>query len=359
MSNNRSIDNKKRILIAIGRRWALIFLMIEFISFSILGKGYFTLNNIQNIFVAGATIFLLATGETFVIITGGIDLSVGFVMGFSGIVMAKLIVTFSGLGFSPALSIFFGIILTIIIGLIPGYINGLLISRLSVPPFIATFSMYGIAYGFAEIISKNVPIKNLPHLASYIGNGYFIYILPGELISIFKKPTGLARSEMKYLIELIPNVFVITFVFVFIFGFILKRTKFGQHTYAIGGNIDAAVRAGIDVKSHLIKVYMISSFFATLGGIIYILKFVTGKADAGSARMLDSIVAVVIGGASLYGGIGSIGGTILGCLIISVLETGLIIMSVPTFNIYIAIGLILIFAVLMDQFFPELIHRED
>jgi len=359
MSNNKSIDKRRRIIVAIGRRWALIFLIVEFISFSILGKGYFTLRNIQNIFVAGATIFLLATGETFVIITGGIDLSVGFVMGFSGIVMGKFIITFTGIGFSPGLSIILGIIITMIIGLIPGYINGILISRLNVPPFIATFSMYGIAYGFAEIISKNVPIKNLPYLASRIGNGYFFYILPGKIFSFFTKPSGLPRSEMKWLVELIPNVFVITFFFVLIFGFVLKYTKFGQHTYAIGGSIDAAIRSGINVKSHITKVYMISSFFATLGGIVYILKFVTGKADAGSARMLDSIVAVVIGGASLYGGIGTIGGSILGCLIISVLETGLIIMGVPTFNIYIAIGLILIFAVLMDQFFPELIHRED
>ncbi len=104
---------------------------------------------------------------------------------------------------------------------------------------------------------------------------------------------------------------------------------------------------------------MVSSFFASLAGIMYMLKYVTGKADAGATFLLDAIVAVVIGGASLYGGIGTVGKTILGCLIIAVLETGLRMMGVPTFEKYIAVGMVLIFTVLIDQFFPELIHKED
>jgi ribose transport system permease protein len=104
---------------------------------------------------------------------------------------------------------------------------------------------------------------------------------------------------------------------------------------------------------------MLSSFFATISGTIYVLQYVTGKADAGAPFLLDAIVAVVIGGASLYGGIGTVGGTLLGCLILSVLETGLRVMGVPTFDKYIAVGVILIFAVLIDQFFPELTHKGD
>jgi ribose transport system permease protein len=104
---------------------------------------------------------------------------------------------------------------------------------------------------------------------------------------------------------------------------------------------------------------MISSFLASLSGVIYMLQYVTGKADAGAPFLLDSIVAVVIGGASLYGGVGTVGGTILGALILSVLETGLRVLGVPTFDKFIAVGVILIFAVLIDQFFPELIHREE
>ncbi len=356
MKDPSSARNDKRFLISAGRQWALIFLVLETLVFIIFARGFFSLKGLQIIFFFGTAIFLLGTAETFVIITGGIDLSVGFIMGFASIVSAKLIVIFSNMGISPGLSILFGIIITLLVGLIPGYINGTLVARLKVPSFIATFSMLSITYGISELLIQGVPAKNLPYLANNIGNGYFIYILPGKLVTLFKKPS-IVRGEL--LIEIIPNVVVFTFLFVFIFSFILKRTKFGQHTHAIGGNIEAAVRAGINVKSHLIKIYMVSSFFASLAGIMYMLKYVTGKADAGATFLLDAIVAVVIGGASLYGGIGTVGKTILGCLIIAVLETGLRMMGVPTFEKYIAVGMVLIFTVLIDQFFPELIHKED
>jgi ribose transport system permease protein len=260
------------------------------------------------------------------------------------------------MGIPPGVSILLGAIITMLIGLIPGYVNGTLVGRLNVPPFIATFSMLGITHGTSELLIKGVPAKNLPHLANVIGNGYMLYIVPGQTLSLFRKPL-VQRGEM--LLEIIPITVVITFFFIFIFSFILKRTKFGHHTYAIGGSTDAALRAGINVKGHITKIYMVSSFFATLSGILYMLQYITGKADAGAPFLLDAIVAVVIGGASLYGGIGTVGGTIIGCLILSVLETGLRIMGVPTFDKFIAVGVILIFAVLIDQFFPELVHREE
>jgi len=356
MPQNLNSFGKNRFLLFLGRRWALIFLVLETLFFIFFAKGFFTIRGIQIIFFFGSTIFLLGCGETFVIITGGIDLSIGYVMGFASIVSAKLIVSLANKGVLPGLSILLGIIFTLLIGLIPGYINGTLVTRLKVPPFIATFSMLGITHGTSELLIKGIPAKNLPYLANAIGNGYFIYYMPGKLFSFFKKPF-IQRGEL--LIEVIPNVVIIYFIIIFIFGFILKWTKFGQHTYAVGGNVDAALRAGINVKAHLIKVYTICSFFATLSGIIYMLQYVTGKADAGAPFLLDAIVAVVIGGASLYGGIGTVGGTVLGCLILSVLETGLRIMGIPTFDKFIAVGVILIFAVLIDQFFPELIHREE
>lgn len=356
MKDSSRAGNYKKFLISAGRQWALIFLVLETFVFIIFAEGFPSLKGLQIIFFFGTAIFLLGTAETFVIITGGIDLSVGFVMGFASIVSAKLIVSFSNMGILPGLSILIGVVITLLVGLIPGYINGTLVARLKVPSFIATFSMLSITYGISELLIQGVPAKNLPYLANNIGNGYFIYILPGKLVTLFKKP-AIVRGEL--LIEIIPNIVVFTFLFIFIFAFILKRTKFGQHTHAIGGNIEAAIRAGINVKSHLIKIYMVSSFFASLAGIMYMLKYVTGKADAGATFLLDAIVAVVIGGASLYGGIGTVGKTILGCLIIAVLETGLRMMGVPTFEKYIAVGIVLIFAVLIDQFFPELIHRED
>lgn len=349
----------KKIGISILRRWTLIFLLGEILFFGLVGTNYISLNNLQDILVASTTVLLLATGETFVIITGGIDLSIGFMVGFSSVICAKVMVNLETAGFSQIAAISIGVLAALLLGLIPGFINGFLVAKLRVPSFIATFGMYGIAYGFAEIICNNVPVHNLPSSLGTLGHGYLFYWLPGKIFSFLNKPGNLTRDELKHLIVIIPNVVVITFIFIVIFAFILAKTKFGQHTYAIGGNINAAERAGVNVKTHLIKVYMISSFFASLAGVMYVFQFITGRAPAGSARLLDAITAVVIGGASLYGGKGTIIGTVIGALIIGVLEIGLVNLSIPTYNLYIAVACILIFAVLIDQFSPELIQKEE
>ncbi len=346
-------------MIGVARRWILVFLAVEIIFFSISGTNYFSLQNFQNILLTSTTVLLLATGETFVIITGGIDLSVGFMVGFTGVICAKVMVALEAAGASQGIAISSGIIAALLLGLLPGLVNGLLVAKLRVPPFIATFGMYGIAYGFAEIICNSVPIMGLPTLVGAIGHGYLIYWLPGKIFTFLKIPEAMTRIELQNLVSVVPNVTVIAAIVVGIFAFILARTKFGQHTYAIGGSRDAAERAGINVKKHLIKVYMISSFFASLAGVTYVLRFITGRAPAGSARLLDAVVAVVIGGASLYGGKGTIVGTIIGVFIIGFLEIGLVNLGVPTYNLYIAVGCILIIAVLIDQFFPELVRKED
>ena len=350
-------------LVVVGRNWALIFLCVEIIIFSIISTGYFSLENFQNILSASTTVLLLAIGETFVIITGGIDLSVGFVVGFTGVICAKIMVTLQTQGVSQAVSIPIGIIAALVLGLIPGLVNGVLVAKLRVPPFIATFGMYGIAYGVAEIISGNAPVSNLPPAVGFVGHGYLLYYLPWntslfKMFSFFKAPDNLTRDEIKQVVGLAPNVVVLSVILILIFGFILAKTRFGQHTYAIGGNLEAAKRAGINVSRHLIKIYMISSFFASAAGVVYALKYVTGRADAGSSRMLDAVSAVVIGGASLYGGTGTVIGTVIGAFIVACLETGLVMLVVPTYNLYIAVGCILVFAVLVDQFFPELTHKD-
>jgi len=348
-------NGMRALLLQLGNRWAIIFLISGVILFSIISPGFLSFNGIQVTLINSPYILLLGLAETFVIITGGIDLSVGFVMGFASVVSAKLIAALVGLGMNDLLSIIIGIVITLCIGIIPGFVNGILVARLKVPSFIATFSMLGITHGISELLIEGSYAKNLPALAGEIGNGNLIYIVPDKAISFFIKPL-MQRGEP--LIEILPNVFIIPFIFVLIFAFILKRMKFGQHTYAIGGNVDAAIRAGIDVKAHLTKIYMLSSLFATIAGILYALRYVTGKADAGVAFLLDSIVAVVIGGASLYGGIGSVWKTMIGCFIILVLENGLRMLGFPTFYKYILVGVVLIFAVLVDQFFPELVHKE-
>ncbi|MBN1836949.1 MAG: ABC transporter permease [Spirochaetales bacterium] len=342
----------------IGRNWSLIFLVLELALFGVFGLHFFSAENLQNILVAATTVLLLGVGETFVIISGGIDLSVGFVMGFAAVNCAKVMVLVQGAGLSDWAAILLGALAAVLIGLLPGLVNGLLVARLNVPPFLATFGMYGIAYGFSEIISENTPISGLPALTGTIGNGSLLYVLPGKFVRLFARPDGLAPLELRRVVPILPNIVVITLAFVGIFAFVLARTRFGQHTYAIGGSQDAAVRAGINVRGHLTRVYMLSSLCASVSGVIFVLRYVTGRADAGSARMLDAVVAVVIGGASLYGGTGTIRGTLVGALIIATLETGMVNLGIPTFNRYIAIGVILVVAVLIDQFFPELIEKD-
>jgi ribose transport system permease protein len=336
-----------------------MFLLLEVAGFGLFGTNFFSAENLQNIVVACLPVLLLGMGETFVIITGGIDLSVGFVMGFATVICAKFMLALQAAGLPPGASIPLAALICLVVGMVPGLVNGTLVARLKVPPFLATFGLYGIAYGASEIISNNTPISGLPSIAGVIGNEYFFYFIPGKPVSFLVKPENLTSEEMRGMISILPILVVIFFVFVVIFAFVLKRTRFGQHTYAIGGSMDAATRSGINVPAHLTWIYVISSFFASLSGVMYVLKYVTGRADAGSARMLDSVVAVVIGGASLYGGTGSVKGTIIGALIIATLETGMVNLLIPSHNRYIAIGAILVLAVLIDQFFPELVGRGD
>lgn len=344
------------LVMELGRRWALIFLLIELVFFSLFAQGFMSLRVFQMIFFFGITVFLLGTAELFVIITGGIDLSVGYVMGFASIISAKMISAFIQAGMQHLPALILGIVLTLIIGLLPGLINGLLISRLRVPPFIATFSMLGITHGVAELLILDGAAKNMPHLANLIGNGYFLYWAPGPGLSLFVRPE-IPRGG--FILELIPNIVILAFIVIGILAYVLKRTVFGQHTYAIGGNVDAAIRSGINVGRHKVKIYMLSSFLASLSGVIYVLMYVTGKGDAGASSLLDAIAAVVIGGASLYGGKGTVWRTILGALIIAVLETGLRVMGIPTFDKYIIVGVILISAVLIDKVFPEKTYTDN
>jgi ribose/xylose/arabinose/galactoside ABC-type transport system permease subunit len=350
------MQTRGRFVTFLGQRWALAFLVIEFVVFSVIGQGFFTLNGIQIVLFYGTSLFLLATAETFVIVTGGIDLSVGYIMGFTTIVSAKIVAAFGRAGVAPGPAILSGVLLTLVIGLLPGLLSGLLVGRLGVPSFLATFATGGIVYGTSELLIGGVAAKDVPMLANAIGNSNFLYWVRGRGLSFFSRPQ-VARGTP--VVEIIPTMVVVTAIVVLAATFVLQRTRFGRHTYAIGGSMDAATRSGIDTRRHLLVVYLLSAFFATLAGIMYMLEYVTGKADAGVSYLLDSIVCVVLGGASLFGGTGSMWGTIVGCLILSVLETGLRIAGVQTFDKFIAVGLILVVAVLADQYVPELIHKED
>ena len=363
-SNNDSLFNLNKIgesktLGFLGKNWAFLFLVIMLILFSFLGENFLSLNNFNNIILGISSLLLLASGETFVIISGGIDLSIGFVMGFVCVSSAIIMRDLNSAGYSPIISIMAGSFGGLLLGLIPGIINGYLVAKLRVPPFIATLGMWGIANGLAWRFCEGFPIGFLPLQARDIGNAYLAYFSPKMGFSFFVKPELTERGDILSLVKIIPiPILLITFILV-IFAFILFRTKFGQHTYIIGGNVDAAIRAGINVPLNLIKIYIISSFFASVAGILLVFKLNMGvHTQYTSSYELFAIAAVVIGGASLTGGKGAIWGTIIGVLLIGTLNNGLMMMGLPIFYRFIATGCILIIAILIDQFFPELVHRE-
>ncbi|HAJ32347.1 MAG TPA: hypothetical protein DCK79_03110 [Candidatus Atribacteria bacterium] len=351
--------SRNRTILLVGRNWVLIFLIFMLILFSFLGKNFFSLNNFNNILLGVSSLLLLAAGETFVIISGGIDLSIGFVMGFVCISSSIIMRDLNAAGYSSIISIMTGSLVGLLLGLIPGFINGFFVAKLRVPPFIATLGMWGIANGLAWRLCEGFPIGFLPLQVRDIGNAYLAYFSPKKGFSFLMKPELTERGDILSLVKIIPiSILLITFILV-IFAFILSRTRFGQHTYAIGGKVDAAIRAGINVPLHLIKIYIISSFFAAAAGVLLVFKLNMGvHTQYTSSYELFAIAAVVIGGASLTGGKGTIWGTLIGVLLIGTLNNGLMMMGLPIFYRYIATGCILIIAILIDQFFPELVYRE-
>jgi len=347
--------SSKRLSI-LAKNWALFFLLILILIFSFTGKRFFHLANFQNILHLSTTYLLLSASETFVIITGGIDLSVGFVMGLSSVLAATMMQQMHAVNFPPALSISIGSIVTLIICIIPGLLSGILITRYKVPPFIATLGMGGITSGLTLIMCGGFPVTFLPPYLTEMGNGYMIYILPGKAVSFFNRPEGIVGGELKELVRIIPFSFIFIFIVLIILWHILKNTKFGQHTYAIGGNMDAAVRAGINTNRHLIIIYVLSSFLAGLAGVFNVFQTGVGNFTPFTAMYeLLAIAGVIIGGASLMGGKGGIFGSVIGVILIGVIENGLHLSGVDPFYRFIAVGLVLITAVVIDQSFPDLL----
>lgn len=345
---------QKRLLTYLSERWSAIFLILLVASFSLFEPYFFAFKNFSNILYYSTTYLLLAAGETFVIVSGGIDLSVGFVMGFSSVVSAIVMRDLYALGSPEWICLASGAAAGLLLGLIPGVINGLLVARLRVPPFIATLGMYGVANGVALNLSRGFPVTFLPPRAGQIGNSFLAYFLPRRGFSFLHRPQGLRGDDLRALLGIVPTTVIATAVVLLVFGFLLRRTRFGRHTYAIGGNIDAALRAGINVPGHLLRVYLISSFFASIAGVLYVFRAGIGNFTTMSASYeLFAIAAVVIGGASLFGGKGAIGGTAIGVLILMTLENGLNISGIQAFYRYIATGVILIAAVVIDQLTPE------
>jgi len=297
---------------------------------------------------------LMAVGQTYVIITAGIDLSLGYTLGLASVISATVMRDLTNGGMNVDLAIMFGVLAGLAVTLIPGLFNGLLVAKAKVPPFIATLGMMGIVRGAAFLLTtgKNI-VGDLPaglreHLR-WVGSGSLIYRIPDQGVAWLKQPADLTRQQLRGLEKLAPYPVLITAVIVIFFAFVLARSRFGRHIYAIGGNEEAARRAGINVDRTYIMIYALSSLLAGCAGVLHVFRFTAGSPMVGDPVVLNSVAAVVIGGTSLLGGSGRVLGTVVGALIMAVLETGLVILNVDSLWQFIVVGLVVIIAVLVNQ----------
>ena len=292
------------------------------VIFSVLEPENFTsVNNARNIATDAAVLLVIATGMTYVIITAGIDLSVGSVLVFSGVIAAKLMNQVGGDNWGVIL---IGLAAALASGLAWGLVNGFLVAKAKIPAFIVTLGTFGMALGLALVISGGVDERSVPF----------------KLISTI----GIGR-----LFSQIPYLVLISLAVALVFGVILAQTRFGRYTYAIGSNQEAARRAGVNVDRHLMKVYALAGTLAGLAGFMSLARFGTTTIGGHATDNLDAIAGVVIGGTSLFGGIGTILGTVFGVFIPAVLENGFVIVGVEAFWQQVAVGAVLIVAVYLDQ----------
>jgi ribose transport system permease protein len=282
---------------------------------------FFTVDNLRNIVLDSSILMVIAVGMTLVIITAGIDISVGSVLVFSGVLAAK---TMDAMGGTSDLALVVGLLVSLGSGLACGLVNGVLISRLRLPAFVATLGTLGVFYGFALLLCGGVdqPYK-LDRLVLTVGRG--------------TGPGGL------------PWLIVIALGVAALVGIILRGTQFGRFTYAVGSNPEAARRAGINVARHLTVVYGICGLLAGLAGWMSLARFNSTTIGGHSTDNLQAIAGVVIGGTSMLGGAGGIAGTVVGTLIPLVLQNGFIILAVEPFWQEVAIGTVLLVAVYFDQ----------
>jgi ribose transport system permease protein len=357
VSPGRSATQKQMILM-LSRVWAWVFLigLIIFftISVSIRSDGdvnFLTLRNSQNILLAITPVLLMGLGQTFVIITAGVDLSVGWVIGLASVVSAKVIadlVNAQGMTEIPAIAI--GFAAGVLSAMIPGFINGVIIAKLRIPSFIVTLGMAFIVQGISYLLSGGNVVIGQPPAVRTIGNESLFYLISGEGGGLYflQKP-NVTGELLQRLDRILQWPVVVTFIVVAIALFVLHKTQFGRHTYAIGGNREAALRAGVPVDRHIIMLYTLSGFTVGLAGILHTARFNGGSSVAGNDNMLPSIAAVIIGGVSMSGGHGSVAGTLIGSLIIAIMTTGLVMLNVQPFWQYIVVGVVVILAVLIDQ----------
>jgi ribose transport system permease protein len=330
---NTTPDEKPRARLSLsGDRFedlAILGLLVAIvIVFSVISPSgtFFAAQNFRNIGLDTSETLVLAVGMTFLLVAGALDLSVGSVVIFSGVVAAKVMVSIIGTGTSTphlAIGILAAVVAAMAAGTAWGMINGWLTVKWRIPAFITTLATSGAALGLALVWTKGIPVAGLP-LSLQTGFG------TGEVVGI------------PYPVIVAAAVAAIAWV-------VLARTRFGMRSYAIGGNAEAARRSGIKVDRHLILLFAIMGLLAGVVGIIDVSRFDSASVAGHDQDALNAIAAAVIGGTSLFGGRGRIAGTIIGALIPSVLTNGFIIMSVQPYWQQVAVAAVLVAAVTIDQ----------
>lgn len=302
------------IRVFVGQNILIVALLILCIILSISNPKFMTLTNFLNIIRQTSYIGIMAVGMTFVIISAGIDLSVGSIAAFAGIIFG---LAFHQLGLPWP----FALTLALAGGMFVGTISGFSSSYLRIPAFVVTLGMLSIVRGTVMILTSGSPISPFPSQFTFIGDGLLL---------------GIPFPAILYLI-----ILLIAF-------FILKKTAYGREVYAVGGNLEAARLSGVNVKQIQMSVYIISGLMAAMGGLIMTARINSAVPGLGTGTELDAIAAVCVGGTSLYGGKGSIWGTMIGTLLMTVIRNGLNILNISTWWQSVAVGLILIVAVFVS-----------
>lgn len=316
-----TLENKKKI--DMQKLLAPVALVILYIFFSLFGKNFFSLDTFKNILEASYYIGFMAFGVTFIIITGGIDLSLGTVMMCSALLGAYT--------FKHGWPLILSVLLVLVVGVVFGVINGTLIAKLKLPPFIATLGTQMISMGLGSILT-HVQSQTWPTATAEVGGWFKKVFIRAELFGVKGFPVGAFWLVGGFIVA----------------WFILHKTKFGRYTYAIGSNEEATRLSGINVDRWKIGVYTLSGLFIGFAGLLYAAAYTTITPGTGNGQEMNGITGVVIGGTSMAGGSGTMVGTLIGVFIMSVLKTGLSSMGLQAPWQTFFTGVVVVLAVLLD-----------
>lgn len=309
---------------------------------NVLSAGAFlTPVNITNVLRQITYNTILAVGQTFVIITAGIDLSVGSMVGLAGVVCA---IFANAVPLHGDVLLAATLVVALALGAVAGFVNALPVVRLGLPPFITTLAMMQIARGFAYILSHGRPIPLSDNAGNAFSNTGIGYVLSG-LLAPLRMPG-------------IPIAVIWMAIVVFVFAVVLARTRFGRYVYAIGGNEEAARLAGVSVGTVKTMVYVISGALAAIGGLLLMARFSSGSPQTGVGFELNAIAAVVVGGTSLMGGRGTIVGTFFGALLIGVLNNVMDLIGIESYTQQIVLGAVIVTAVIVDELRKRYLARK-